>query len=136
MKEKILSFICLLGFLSLFVYLGSAVASHQIGFGRYQGTASWYSRYDPGVLKTTANMEIFNHDDLTCAMWGIPFGAKLRVTNLENDKSVVVRVNDRGPARRLVRQGRLIDLSKKAFSKIASLDEGLVEVEISVLSRP
>lgn len=100
----------------------------------FQGTASWYSETDFGILETTANMEVFNEDDLTCAMWDIPFGTMLCVTNLENGKSIVVRVNDRGPAKRLVRQGRVIDLSKKAFSRIAHLKKGLVKVKITFLS--
>ncbi|MFH1868616.1 MAG: septal ring lytic transglycosylase RlpA family protein [Candidatus Omnitrophota bacterium] len=92
--------------------------------------ASWYSEDDPGILKTTANMEIFNDKGLTCAMWDVPFGTMLEVTNLNNGKTVVVRVNDRGPAKRLVDEGRLIDLTKNAFSKIASLEDGLIFVKV------
>lgn len=136
MKRKILFFAFFSLFLSLFFYLGNVRANHPLGLGRYRGIASWYSQYDPGILKTTANMELFNHNDLTCAAWGLPFGTKLKVTNLENGRSVIVRVNDRGPAKRLVRSGRVVDLSKKAFSQIASLEEGLIKVNISVLSRP
>jgi len=120
----------------LLFYLGKAGANQEVSLFRYEGIASWYSENDPGVLKTTANMEIFNHNELTCAMWDIPFGTRLKVTNLDNGKSVTVRVNDRGPAKRLVRRGRVIDLSKKAFSKIASLDEGLVMVEVLVKTHP
>ncbi len=105
-------------------------------FDQYKGIASWYSQHDPGVLKTTASMAVFNHNDFTCAMWDMPFGTKLRVTNLNNGKSVIVKVNDRGPAKRLVKRGRIVDLSKKAFSKIASLGKGLIKVEVSVLSYP
>lgn len=81
-------------------------------------------------------MEIYDHNQLTCAMWDIPFGTILKVTNLTNSKSVVVRVNDRGPAKRLVKRGRIVDLSKRAFSQIAPLEEGLVKVKVSVLSQP
>ncbi|MCM8824242.1 MAG: septal ring lytic transglycosylase RlpA family protein [Candidatus Omnitrophica bacterium] len=98
------------------------------------GIASWYSRKDRGIRKTTANMEIFDDTKFTCAMWGVPFGSLVKVTNLKNGKSVVVRVNDRGPAGWLVRQGRVIDLTKEAFSHIASLKEGLVEVNITIIS--
>jgi rare lipoprotein A len=95
-----------------------------------KGKASWYSQKDPGILLTTANMEIFNDSQLTCAMWDIPFNAILKVTNLENGKSVIVRVNDRGPAKRL---NRTIDLTKQAFSKIADLEKGLAEVSVEIM---
>ena len=97
------------------------------------GQASWYSQQSPGVRKHTANMEIFNDRELTCAMWGVPFNQKIRVTNLENGKSVIVRVNDRGPHKRYVRKGRVIDLSKAAFRSIAGLKQGLVKVQLELL---
>ncbi|MDD5556626.1 MAG: septal ring lytic transglycosylase RlpA family protein [bacterium] len=94
------------------------------------GTASWYSKRDPGIRQTTANMEVFCDRQLTCAAWGMPFNTLLRVTNLNNGKSVVVRVNDRGPARRHVRKGRIIDLTRGAFGKIADPGEGLIPIEV------
>jgi len=97
------------------------------------GMASWYSKTDPGILKHTANMEIFDDTELTAAMWDVPFNQKIKVTNLENGQSVVVRINDRGPHRRLVRQGRIIDLSKRAFLNIASLDKGLIDIQLEFL---
>jgi len=95
-----------------------------------KGNASWYSQNDPGILLTTANMERFDDSELTCAMWDVPFNAILKVTNLENGKSVIVRVNDRGPAKRL---NRTIDLTKAAFSKIADLDKGLADVSVEII---
>lgn len=95
-----------------------------------KGKASWYSQKDPGVLLTTANMERFNDSQLTCAMWDIPFNAILKVTNMENGRSVIVRVNDRGPARRL---NRAIDLTKRAFSEISDLDKGLIDVSVEIM---
>ncbi len=100
-----------------------------------EGVASWYSETDPGILPTTANMEIFDDSQLTCAMWDVPFNTVLEVTNLANGKSVLVRVNDRGPARRLVSQGRIVDLTKTAFSRIADLDQGLIPVKVAVITR-
>lgn len=97
------------------------------------GMASWYSETDPGILKTTANMEIFDDTQLTAAMWDVPFHQMIRVTNLENGQSVIVRVNDRGPHRRFVKEGRIIDLSKAAFDKIASLKEGLIDIQLEFL---
>ena len=97
------------------------------------GEASWYSQTDPGVLLTTANMEIFNDRELTCAIWGVPFGTLIRVTNIANGKSVIVRVNDRGPAKRLVRSGRVIDLTKSAFRNLSDIDRGLIKVKLEVV---
>jgi rare lipoprotein A len=95
-----------------------------------KGTASWYSQNDPGIFLTTANMERFDDSQSTCAIWGLPFNTILKVTNLENGKSVIVRVNDRGPARGL---NRAIDLTKTAFSKIADLDKGLADVSVEIM---
>lgn len=97
------------------------------------GQASWYSEKDPGILKTTANNEIFDDSQLTAAMWDVPFNQRVRVTNMDNGKSVVVRVNDRGPHRRFVAQGRLIDLSKAAFAKIGNHKNGLINVKLEFL---
>jgi len=99
----------------------------------YKGMASWYSEEDPGILETTANMEIFDDTELACAIWDLPFNTLLKVTNLKNGQHVTVRVNDRGPARRLVRQGRVIDLTKTAFQEIADLKQGLTSVSIEIL---
>lgn len=97
------------------------------------GVASWYSKESPGIRPTTANMEIFDDTDMTCAMWGVPFNQHLKITNLSNGKSVTVRVNDRGPHKRFVEQGRVVDLSKAAFAKIAPLHEGLVQVKVELM---
>lgn len=97
---------------------------------RSVGVASWYSRNDRGVKKTTANMERFSDKKHTCAAWDLPFNSFVRVTNLMNGKSVVVRVNDRGPAKHLVRKGRIIDLTKAAFLKIADPGDGLIPIKI------
>ena len=95
-----------------------------------KGKASWYSQTDPGILLTTANMERFDDSELTCAVWDMPFNTILKVTNLENGKTVIVRVNDRGPAKRL---NRPIDLTKEAFSRIADLDKGLADVSVEIM---
>jgi rare lipoprotein A len=98
------------------------------------GKASWYSRYDPGIKTHTANNEVFDDEQMTCAMWGVPFNQMVRVTNLSNGKSIVLRVNDRGPGERFVRQGRVIDLTKAAFEAIGSTEDGLIEVLVEYLS--
>lgn len=88
--------------------------------------ASWYGGGE-ALNKHTANGEVFNARLFTCASWDYPFGTRLKVTNVGTGKSIIVRVNDRGPNRRL---GRAIDLSRSAFSKIADPDKGLALVEI------
>ena len=97
------------------------------------GKASWYSKRSPGVNLRTANNEIFNDNAMTCAMWGVQFGRRIRVTNLSNGKSVVVRVNDRGPHERFVRKGRVIDLTKAAYAKLGASESGLILVEVEFL---
>lgn len=98
------------------------------------GVASWYSASDPGIQPLTASGEPFDDTQLTCAAWNLPFHVRLHVTNLESGREVVVRVNDRGPARRLVAEGRVIDLSKGAFRQIADLERGLVPVKVELLA--
>ena len=97
------------------------------------GIASWYSKDSPGINIHTANNEIFDDRGLTAAMWQVPFHQRVRVTNLNNGKSVSVRINDRGPHERYVQKGRIIDLSKRAFSDIASLDIGLIPIQLEFL---
>lgn len=101
--------------------------------GEKTGLASWYAHFSPGIRETTANMEIFDDRELTCAIWDVPFNSIVRVTNIDNGRCVFVRVNDRGPAKRLVKQGRIIDLTRAAFSMIADPGKGLIRVRIEVL---
>ena len=95
------------------------------------GIASWYSEHDPGVRLYTASGKRFDSTKLWAASWDYPFGTKLKVTNPRTAKSVVVVVEDRGPAKRLHRK---LDLTKTAFSRIALLGEGLIEVEIAEIA--
>jgi rare lipoprotein A len=94
------------------------------------GIASWYSETDPYINIHTANGEVFDDSQMTCASWDYRFGTRLQVTNLANGRSVICRVNDRGPARRL---GRLVDLTKAAFREVASLTLGLIDVSVTRL---
>ena len=90
------------------------------------GLASWYG---PGFHgKRTASGAIFNQNAMTAAHKSLPFGSKVKVTNLKNKKSVVVTINDRGP----FKAGRVIDLSKRA-NKSLSCD--LCKVSLKVLSK-
>lgn len=98
----------------------------QISMGE-RGIASWYSRDDAGVGTHTANGELFDDGQATCASWKFPIGTYVKITNPQNGKSVVCRVNDRGPQQDL---NRAIDLTKASFEKIADPDLGLIEVMI------
>lgn len=91
------------------------------------GKASFYA--DKFQNRRTASGEPYRHDLPTAAHKKLPFGSMVKVTNTANGKSVVVRINDRGPFVR----GRVIDLSKTAFSRIGSLSSGLINVRIEVL---
>ena len=96
-----------------------------------KGLASWYGEADRGKLM--ANGKRFDPDKLTAASWFYPLGTRVRVTisspNFEA-RSVLVTITDRGPAKRLVRRGRVIDLGLAAFQRIADADLGLVEVTV------
>ena len=90
------------------------------------GMASWYG---PGFHgKKTASGAIYNMYAMTAAHKSLPFGSKVKVTNLNNNKSVVVKINDRGP----FKPGRIIDLSKKANQMISC---NLCKVDVEVLRR-
>jgi peptidoglycan lytic transglycosylase len=91
------------------------------------GVASWYGRSHQG--KTTAQGERFDMNMLTAAHRTLPLGTTVRVTNLENQKSVKVRINDRGPY--IV--GRIIDLSARAAREL-EIDDGLARVRIEVFA--
>lgn len=97
--------------------------NHQIE----QGIASWYGERHHG--ETMANGKPFNMYKLTAAHKTLDFGTMVKVTNIENDKSVMVEITDRGP----YVKGRIIDLSKKAFSEIASTSKGVIDVELLIL---
>ncbi len=94
---------------------------------RYNGWASWYG---PGFHgNRTANGEVFNQHELTAAHRNLPFGTLIRVTNLDNNLSVVVRINDRGP----FVGGRLIDLSAGAARAIGMIGTGIAPVRLEIL---
>jgi rare lipoprotein A len=95
--------------------------------GVQSGKASFYSKRATG--SRTANGERLHHDSLTCAHRSYPFGTLLRVTNVLNNKQVIVRVNDRGPYRR----GRIIDLSWGAAKAIGMISQGVTQVIVERL---
>lgn len=80
-----------------------------------------------------ANGQPFDPDQFTAASWFYPLGTRVRVTHC--NRAVVVTITDRGPAKRLVRQGRVIDLSHAAFAALADPDLGLIDVSVTKVVR-
>lgn len=93
----------------------------------FYGKTSYYDNKHQGKL--TANGEIFDKNQLTCAHKELPFETICRVTNLANGKSVVVRVNDRGP----FISGRIIDLSYKAMKALDGINAGVIDVQVEIM---
>jgi rare lipoprotein A len=93
------------------------------------GKAAWYGAKFNG--RKTASGERFNAAALTAASKTLPFGTLVRVTNLKNKKSVVVRINDRGPSQ----PDRIIDVSRAAAAKLGMLRSGTAEVELKVVGQ-
>jgi rare lipoprotein A len=92
-----------------------------------EGKASYYSDQFHG--RRTANGETFNMNKLTAAHPSLPFGTWVRVTNMNNGKDVVVRINDRGP----FVKGRIIDLSIHAAKELGIIKSGTVKVKLESL---
>ena len=93
------------------------------------GLASWYGEESSGL---TASGEAFDKKDLTAAHRTLPLGSKIEVTNLTNNRSLVLRVNDRGPNV----TGRLLDVSKAAAERLGFVGSGRTPVRVRVLSLP
>ncbi|WP_432218588.1 septal ring lytic transglycosylase RlpA family protein [Pseudomonas kribbensis] len=91
------------------------------------GVASYYGAKHHG--KRTASGEAFNQNSLTAAHRQLPFGTRVKVTNLKNDKSCVVRINDRGPHTR----GRIIDVSREAAERLGMIGSGTARVRVQAL---
>ena len=113
------------------VFLGLMAFTLGASFDKEEGvktsTASYY--HDKFNGKKTASGEIFDNKKLTAANRTLPFGTRVKITNLKNEKSVIVRVNDRGPFSKKT----AFDLSKAAFSKIADLRSGVVTISYEVV---
>jgi rare lipoprotein A (peptidoglycan hydrolase) len=123
--------------LSLFV-LGNAVPGDAIAGSikarqkkarRESGLASYYG--PEFNHRRTASGERFDPKGLTAAHRTLPFGTRVRVTNLENGRRVVVRINDRGP----FRKGRVLDLSPAAARRLGFTAQGIARVRLDVLGR-
>lgn len=123
-KLRLLSVLCSI------ILLTSCAGKSYFRSGNVQkGLASWYGPDFHGKL--TSNKEIYNMNALTAAHKTLPFGAYVKVTNLNNGKSVIVRINDRGP----FVKGRIIDLSYAAAKKLGMDITGVAPVKIKVLKK-
>ncbi len=99
----------------------------EVIFSVTEGKASFYADQFHG--RKTANGETFNMEKLTAAHPSLPFGTRVRVTNLRNGKDVIVRINDRGP----FIKGRIIDLSIGAAKEIGLIKSGTTQVKLETL---
>ena len=100
---------------------GDSVASTQKGKASYYG-GKWHGG-------KTASGEIYNKESMTAAHRSLPFGSRVRVTNLRNGRSVILRINNRGP----FVAGRIIDVSEAAARKLGMIKAGVVSAKVEVL---
>ncbi|MBR1380035.1 MAG: septal ring lytic transglycosylase RlpA family protein [Alphaproteobacteria bacterium] len=92
------------------------------------GIASWYGNKFHG--RPTASGEKFNQNAMTAAHKTLPFGTRVRITNLQNNKTAIVTINDRGP----FKSGRIIDVSRAAARKLGMIGTGTARVKIKALN--
>jgi len=109
--------------LILTALLGISIAIDSLA---QEGKASYYADSLQGNL--TASEEPYDKDDMTAAHRTLKFGTRVKVTNLDNGKSVIVRINDRGPHTK----DRIIDVSGAAAAKLGLLDSGTARVSLDV----
>ena len=130
--------VCNTGLLVSTIWLVGCVASPRFTSARYEkpetevslteeGVASYYADEFNG--RQTSNGEIYDMNGLTAAHRTLPFNTKVKVTNLESGKSVVVRINDRGP----FKDDRIIDLSLAAAKQIEVIGPGTARVRLEVI---
>jgi rare lipoprotein A len=100
--------------------------ANGVGY-KESGKASYYANSHQS--KKTASGELYKQELKTGAHKVLPFGSLVKVTNVDTGKTVIVKINDRGP----YVKGRIIDLSKSAFSEISSISNGVIDVQIEVI---
>lgn len=118
MKRSVVLSCAALGMMASTWNIGPALADIPTGIASYY----WQDQ-------RTANGERFNPEAMTAAHRSLPFGTKVRVTNLKNGRSVIVRINDRGPYIR----GRVIDVSRAAARQLGFTKQGLTHVSIALV---
>ena len=123
-KKSIVLLICIVA-----IFLGLNLIAILSDRYAQAGVASWYGEEFRG--KKTANGEIYDPDKLTAAHRSLPFGTLVKVTDLSNNRQVIVRINDRGPYKR----GRIIDLSLGAARRLGMVKKGLARVKIKIIPK-
>jgi len=113
----------------LFVLFGSCLFAQTSETPVVKGKASFYSDWFDGRL--TANGEFFSQEEYTAAHKSLPFDTWVEIKNLDNKKTVYLRINDRGP----YIKGRIIDLSKAGAKAIGNLKQGIFNVEMRIVER-
>ena len=101
--------------------------STHIGYSE-KGRASWYGKKFHGRL--TSTREVYNMYEVSAAHKSLPIPCYVKVTNLDNNKSLIVRVNDRGP----FKKGRIIDLSYAAAKKLGFVEQGTANVYVQAIN--
>ncbi|MDH5561766.1 MAG: septal ring lytic transglycosylase RlpA family protein, partial [Deltaproteobacteria bacterium] len=118
------------GFKPDFKVVNNGWLKSNVPMDQMTGQASWYG---PGFHgKRTANGEVYDQNSMTAAHRYLPMGSIVRVTNVENHKSVIIRINDRGP----YKKNRIIDLTKRASEKLQFFEQGTAKVELELVRLP
>ncbi len=123
MKRATLVIIMMISTLGLYSFKYNANDNDEVK----TSYASYY--HDKFNGRKTASGQIFSNKKMTAAHRTLPFGTKVKVTNLRNGESVVVTINDRGP----FHASRALDLSKAAFDEIGNLDRGTMPIEYQII---
>ena len=119
-------------FLIIFSFITVMLYSQKVDSNKIY-TASYYAY---NTTRYTASGQKFNNHGLTAAHKTLPFGTKVKVTNINNGKSVIVTVNDRGPFKKTLdfkHYYRVLDLAKGAFKQIASTSTGVIKIKYEIL---
>ncbi|MGD0693273.1 MAG: septal ring lytic transglycosylase RlpA family protein [Terriglobia bacterium] len=115
------------GSINLATFVAPKVTQQTVG---ELGLASWYGEEFQG--NTTASGEVYDMNGFTAAHRSLPLGTRLKITNLRNNRSLVVRVNDRGP----FVPNRIVDVSRAAAFRLGFMASGLALVRAEVVSLP
>ncbi|ANF51566.1 hypothetical protein A0O34_14095 [Chryseobacterium glaciei] len=121
MKRFILVIIMMISTFGIYSFKNNATDAKKTSY------ASYY--HDKFNGRKTASGEIFDNSKLTAANRTLPFGTTIKVTNLNNGKEVIVKINDRGP----FHSSRALDMSKAAFEEIGNADHGTIPVEYEIV---
>ena len=124
---RLLAGICLVMY---FISISACARTLHTG-SRVTGIAAYYADMFHG--RKTASGETYDKNKLTAAHKTLPFGTKVKVTNLANMKTVIVKINDRGP---FGDRKRIIDLSRAAANRLDMIRMGIIEVELEIIQMP